>query len=97
MQIVIEVRDDEYRASKTISEADGNRGYIRFPAERIANGIILPEHHGRLIDAEVACRLIDADVTCPNYTECVVCPIAMDCPICAAPTIIPATKEEAHQ
>ena len=51
----------------------------------IKNGIPLPEHHGRMIDAEVAC---------PNHTECVMCPVAIECPICAAPTVIPATKEE---
>ena len=53
----------------------------------IVNGTPLPEHYGRLIDAEVAC---------PNHTECVMCPVAIECPICAAPTIIPATKEGAE-
>ncbi len=49
----------------------------------IRHGTPLPEHHGRLIDAEVAC---------PNHTECVMCPVAIECPICAAPTIIEATE-----
>lgn len=51
----------------------------------VQDGAPLPEHHG---------RVIDADVACPNHTECVMCPVAVDCPICAADTIIPATEEE---
>lgn len=81
MQIVIEIPDSIYSAlcSETYPIQDAYK-----IALCVKNGTPLPEHHGRLIDAEVAC---------PNHTECVMCPIAIECSICAAPTIIPATKE----
>jgi len=79
MQVVIEIEDFMY--ALVMSQQPKEKEYWLY---HVKHGTPLPEHHGRLIDAEVAC---------PNHTECVMCPVAIECPICAAATIIPATKE----
>lgn len=47
MKIVIEIHEKDYQAIKS--------GYLPFGAiaYAIANGTPLPEHHGRLIDADI--------------------------------------------
>ena len=84
MQIVIEIPKGAYELLQTDGVDWLGAEHI---LDAVAKGTQLPEHHGRLIDAKVAC---------PNHTECVMCPVAIECPICAAPTIIPATKEGAE-
>ncbi len=89
MRIVIEIPRTYYEVFKecnTIVNGRGNGKILESTIyDAVRNGIPLPEHYGRLIDAKVAC---------PNHTECVMCPVAIECPICAAPTIIPATGNE---
>ena len=86
MKLLIEIPDEQYRTLNAKSQNDVVAVVDdTLLIEAIRHGTPLPEHHGRLIDAEVAC---------PNHTECVMCPVAIVCPICAAPTIIPATGNE---
>lgn len=50
MQIVIDIHEEEYNDVKYFGTiVDEDRDYI---AECILNGTVLPEQHGRLIDAD---------------------------------------------
>lgn len=51
MQIVIDIPEEIYKESKIIDGLYEN--VIQIPLEAIANGTVLPEKHGRLIDADV--------------------------------------------
>lgn len=75
MKILIEIENDIYEHAKDTSEDS----YDEFTAMRaIANGTPLPEHHGRLIDAD---RLMRVDH------------IILESQVDNAPTIIEATEE----
>ena len=88
MQIVINISEHDKNVLTRFVRGEGTeelaQGIIEGLIRAVYFGTPLPEHHGRLIDAEVAC---------PNHTECVMCPVAIECSICAAPTVIPSTKE----
>ncbi len=49
MEIVINISKDHYRVLKAMAEGGVGLGYYH---EAVLNGAILPEKHGRLIDAD---------------------------------------------
>lgn len=86
MKIVIDIHEKDYQAIKS--------GYLPFGAiaYAIANGTPLPEHHGRLIDADALykssrlCHTEEDGTACVEWRE-----------INDAPTIIEADKEEENE
>lgn len=60
MKIVIEIPEERFKDIQRIAQAIS---YRRLPAleKVIANGIVLPENHGRLIDADAFERSILRD------------------------------------
>ena len=56
MEIVIKISDEDYKAIA--------KGYLPFGAiaDAIRNGTPLPEHHGRLIDADAIPRHLVRDI-----------------------------------
>ena len=84
MQIVIEIPEEEYEYLKT------NHSHEVFYGDAIANGTPLPEHHGRLIDADELYmhKFVEGGRHLSDISQWIAYKI-----IEAAPTIIPATKE----
>ena len=84
MQIVIEVDEKRYEEIKRIANAQFELT-DKTEAQIIANGILLPEGHGRLIDETkiTKCEKIGLIVKDGNVTRC----LATD-----APTIVEADK-----
>ena len=58
-KIVIDITDEEYEDYKTLTDY-GYGTMFNSLVERIANGVVLPKGHGRLIDAD-ALRCENAD------------------------------------
>ena len=58
VQVVIDIPQNVYEASKLMYAR--HDGLIQIPLECIAKGVVLPEHHGRLIDAGEAVEKIRA-------------------------------------
>ena len=86
MQIVIEIPEAEYIATKVLVQSHN----IGSANDRvIANGTPLPEHHGDLIDKDAIQEImIDDGLHFIIWRK----GLDMECKI-NAPTIIPATKE----
>ena len=76
MKLVIEISREQYECVRLT----GHIGNTTAVSNAILNGTPLPEHHGRLIDADVV-----ADGFEDNYELCIA--------VNDTPTIIPATKE----
>ena len=86
MQIVIDIPDNLYKAIMSFKD---NKTLLKPYELFIFNGTPLPEHHGRLIDADTLdeCKeMMDTIMGECKYA------VRMD-DIRNAPTIIPATKE----
>ena len=77
MQIVIEIDERDFRYCQMLDKY--NMGNSVNSA--IVNGVILPEHHGRLIDADVLVDVMEDD-----YEFCEA--------VNATPTIIEGSKPE---
>lgn len=56
MQIVIDISEQQYSKIKRIADVQHDRGDLT-PEQLIAHGTVLPENHGRLIDADEALNL----------------------------------------
>ncbi len=56
MQIVIDISEWQYSKIKKIADTQHYRCYLT-PEQLIAHGTLLPENHGRLIDADEALSL----------------------------------------
>jgi len=92
MQIVIEISEKQFQDIKQLSDYGYNSMFSGL-VEAIANGTSLPEHHGRLIDADAyieenkVSRWLGPDVIDEYLGE-----ISVDTFNEDTPTIIPATK-----
>ena len=88
MQIVIEIPKDEYEIFSSCTERE-KVNELSYYELIIANGTPLPEHHGRLIDADTLEECKEMMSTIMGEWKYAV---RMD-DIRNVPTIIPATKE----
>ena len=92
MQIVIDIPQDVYDIMQVTQCVI--QGHKKIVDKAILNGVVLPEHHGRLIDAD---RIMKEDLDCnKDEIEAFICTpcwkgcdsIAECLVICNAPTVL---------
>ena len=84
MQIVIDISEDDY------GKVQDGRASVSMMRKSIRNGTPLPEHHGRLIDADALINQFP--IWIDNFSSYVV-----NNTISKAPTIIEADKAESEE
>lgn len=86
MKIVIDIPEEIYKASQIIDVK--HEDTIQIPLEVIANAILLPKNHGRLLDEKVILGMANKEL---NWVYDL-----MDMPdyIAGLPTVLPAESEE---
>lgn len=87
LRIVIDIPEEIYKTSQIIDVK--HEDVVQIPLEVIANGTVLPEQHGRLIDVDkLRTKSIDVNAEFGNEWWCVDCD-----DIELAPTVLEADKE----